>query len=61
METFVTVLVMLGMIALGAIALQMLNNQHDENIAAFPTGGRTKPRIRHTAREWFRLHRHSGK
>ncbi|MER5465796.1 hypothetical protein ABT010_35045 [Streptomyces sp. NPDC002668] len=38
MGTFVTVLVLMAMIALGALAIHMLNTQHDERIAAFPYG-----------------------
>jgi hypothetical protein len=35
METFVTVVVLLAMVALGAFLIHRLNNQHDERIAAF--------------------------
>ncbi|MCZ4508037.1 hypothetical protein O3Q52_07435 [Streptomyces sp. ActVer] len=35
METFVTVVVILAMVALGAFLIHRLNNQHDERIAAF--------------------------
>jgi len=35
METFVTVVVILAMVALGAFLIHRLNNQHDDRIAAF--------------------------
>ncbi|WP_327397924.1 hypothetical protein [Streptomyces phaeochromogenes] len=35
METFVTVVVILAMVALGAFLIHRLNNQHDERIATF--------------------------
>ncbi|WP_327184303.1 hypothetical protein [Streptomyces sp. NBC_01334] len=35
METFVTVIVILGMIALGVFLIHRLNSQHSERIAAF--------------------------
>lgn len=35
METFVTVVVILAMIALGVLLIHLLNSQHDERIAAF--------------------------
>ncbi|TRO60634.1 MULTISPECIES: hypothetical protein [unclassified Streptomyces] len=35
METFLTVVVILAMVALGAFLIHRLNNQHDERIAAF--------------------------
>ncbi|MFF3336770.1 hypothetical protein ACFYWX_46010 [Streptomyces sp. NPDC002888] len=38
METFVTVAVILGMIALGVLLIHLLNSQHDERIAAFRYG-----------------------
>jgi hypothetical protein len=38
METFVTVVALLAMVALGAFLIHRLNNQHDERIAAFHYG-----------------------
>ncbi|MET7619262.1 hypothetical protein [Streptomyces sp. NPDC005408] len=45
MGTFFTVLVLLATVALGALAIHMLNSQHDERIAAFPYG-RAKSNLR---------------
>ncbi|MGW7202831.1 hypothetical protein [Streptomyces sp. NPDC054837] len=38
METFVTVLVLLAMVAVGVLLIHLLNNQHAERITAFPYG-----------------------
>lgn len=38
METFVTVAVLLAMVAVGVLLIHLLNNQHDERIDAFPYG-----------------------
>ncbi|WP_338897078.1 hypothetical protein WBG99_16730 [Streptomyces sp. TG1A-60] len=38
METFVTVAVILGVIALGVLLIHRLNSQHDERIADFHYG-----------------------
>ncbi len=38
METFVTVVVLLAMVAVGVLLIHLLNNQHDERITAFPYG-----------------------
>ncbi|MFD9445390.1 hypothetical protein ACFWBR_07200 [Streptomyces sp. NPDC060006] len=38
METFVTVVVLLAMVALGAFLIHQLNNQHADRIADFPYG-----------------------
>lgn len=38
METFVTVIVLLAMVAVGVLLIHLLNNQHDERIIAFPYG-----------------------
>jgi hypothetical protein len=35
METFVTVVALVAMVALGAFLIHRLNNQHDERIATF--------------------------
>lgn len=45
METFVTVIVLLAMVALGVLLIHLLNNQHDERIAAFHYG-RSRPAAR---------------
>ncbi|MGW0763541.1 hypothetical protein ACWD1Y_45025 [Streptomyces sp. NPDC002814] len=53
METFVTVVVLLAMVAPGAFLIYRLNNQHDERIAAFQDhgdGGRGRLRLRRRAR-----------
>ncbi|MFI6034196.1 hypothetical protein ACIBBD_08510 [Streptomyces sp. NPDC051315] len=46
METFMTVVVVMAMIALGVLLIHLLNRQHSERIAAFHYGG-----FRATARE----------
>ncbi|MGW3625107.1 hypothetical protein [Streptomyces sp. NPDC000880] len=47
MGTFVTLLVIMAMIALGALAIHMLNAQHDERISDRVGGfGRLWPRRR---------------
>jgi hypothetical protein len=38
METFVTAAVLLAMVAVGVLLIHLLNDQHDERIAAFPYG-----------------------
>ncbi|CAM5483736.1 hypothetical protein [Streptomyces aurantiogriseus] len=38
METFVTVIVVLAMIALGVLLIHLLNSQHRDRIAAFHYG-----------------------
>lgn len=38
METVVTVIVLLAMIALGVLLIHRLNAQHNERIASFPYG-----------------------
>ncbi|MFI6009627.1 hypothetical protein ACIBAG_12505 [Streptomyces sp. NPDC051243] len=38
METFVTVIVILAMIALGVLLIHLLNSQHGDRIAAFHYG-----------------------
>ncbi|MGW7240959.1 hypothetical protein [Streptomyces sp. NPDC054804] len=38
METFVTVVVLLAMVAVGVLLIHLLNNQHDDRISAFPYG-----------------------
>ncbi|WP_405999557.1 hypothetical protein [Streptomyces sp. NBC_00829] len=38
MDTFITVLVITAMIALGVLVIRLLNTQHDERITAFPYG-----------------------
>jgi len=38
METLVTVVVLLAMVAVGVLLIHLLNNQHDERITAFPYG-----------------------
>ncbi|MFD5842327.1 hypothetical protein [Streptomyces chartreusis] len=38
METFVTVIVILAMIALGVLLIHLLNSQHSDRIAAFHYG-----------------------
>jgi hypothetical protein len=38
METFVTVVALLAMVAVGVLLIHLLNNQHDERITAFPYG-----------------------
>ncbi|MFD3308847.1 hypothetical protein [Streptomyces sp. NPDC058694] len=48
METFVTVVVILAMVALGTFLIHRLNNQHDERIAAFRFS-RSLPAVRGTA------------
>ena len=35
METFVAVMVLLAMVVVGVLLIHLLNNQHDERIAAF--------------------------
>ncbi|WP_369250629.1 hypothetical protein [Streptomyces sp. R41] len=45
METFVTVVVLLAMVAVGVLLIHLLNNQHDERITAFPYG-RSRPAVR---------------
>ncbi|WTF07687.1 hypothetical protein OHB14_41995 [Streptomyces sp. NBC_01613] len=45
METFVTVAVLLAMVAVGVLLIHLLNNQHDERIAAF-----------HYGRSWSAVH-----
>jgi hypothetical protein len=44
-ETFVTVLVLLAMGALGVFLIHRLNSQHDERISGFPYG-RSLPTVR---------------
>ncbi|AVH61276.1 MULTISPECIES: hypothetical protein [Streptomyces] len=38
MDIFVTVLVLLAIVAAGVLLIHLLNNQHDERIAAFHYG-----------------------
>ncbi|WP_405638729.1 hypothetical protein [Streptomyces sp. NBC_00019] len=38
METFVTAVVLLAMVAVGVLLIHLLNTQHDERISAFPYG-----------------------
>ena len=38
MENFVTVIVLLAMVAVGVFLIHQLNNQHDERITDFPYG-----------------------
>jgi hypothetical protein len=38
MDIFVTVLVLLAIVAVGVLLIHLLNNQHDERIAAFHYG-----------------------
>nr|WSY55171.1 hypothetical protein OG999_36955 [Streptomyces sp. NBC_00886] len=38
MESFVTVVVLLAMVAVGVLLIHLLNDQHDERITAFPYG-----------------------
>jgi hypothetical protein len=45
METFVTVVALVAMVALGAFLIHRLNNQHDERIATFHYG-RSRPAAR---------------
>jgi len=45
METFVIVVVLLAMVAVGVLLIHLLNNQHDERITAFPYG-RPRPAVR---------------
>ncbi|MGW2572053.1 hypothetical protein [Streptomyces sp. NPDC001537] len=48
METFVAVMALLAMIAVGVLLIHLLNNQHDERIAAFPYG-RSRSTVRGAA------------
>jgi hypothetical protein len=42
MDTFATVVVVLAMIALGALAIQLFTTNHDDRIAPLPSG-RSRP------------------
>ncbi|MCG8966297.1 hypothetical protein [Streptomyces sp. CL12-4] len=44
MEIFVTMIVLLAVIALGVLLIHLLNAQHDERIAAFHYG-RSRPAV----------------
>jgi non-ribosomal peptide synthetase component E (peptide arylation enzyme) len=48
MEIFVTVIVVLAVIALGVLPIHLLNSQRDERIAAFQTADRAPARPRAT-------------
>ncbi|MFD3581717.1 hypothetical protein [Streptomyces sp. NPDC058683] len=48
METFVTVVVLLAMVAVGVFLIHLLNNQHDDRISAFPYG-RSRTAVRGSA------------
>ncbi|SNX62977.1 hypothetical protein SAMN06272735_4774 [Streptomyces sp. TLI_55] len=48
METFVGVMALLAMIAVGVLLIHLLNNQHDERIAVFPYG-RSRSAVRGAA------------
>ncbi|MFI1358777.1 hypothetical protein ACH4TV_35225 [Streptomyces sp. NPDC020898] len=43
METFATVIVLLAMIALGALAIQLFTASHSDRIATLPSGRSTSP------------------
>ncbi|MFF3378599.1 hypothetical protein ACFYXF_37310 [Streptomyces sp. NPDC002680] len=65
METFLTVIVTIAMIAVGVLLIHRLNAQHDDRIASFhygrpgmPAAGPT-PSAPRKAREWLRLRRHT--
>ncbi|SHI10487.1 hypothetical protein [Streptomyces sp. 3214.6] len=48
METFVAVLALLAMVAVGVLLIHLLNNQHDERIAVFQYG-RSRSAVRGSA------------
>ncbi|WP_405905172.1 hypothetical protein OG742_03270 [Streptomyces sp. NBC_00828] len=49
METFATVIVILAMIALGALAIQLFSASHDDRIATLPSG-RSRPPVKGSGR-----------
>ncbi len=49
METFVAVMALLAMVAVGVLLIHLLNNQHDERIAVFHYG-RSRSTVRRSAR-----------
>lgn len=48
METFVAVMALLAMVAVGVLLIHLLNNQHDERIAVFHYG-RSRSTVRGSA------------
>jgi hypothetical protein len=48
METFVAVMALLAMVAVGVLLIHLLNNQHDERIAVFHYG-RSRSAVRGAA------------
>ncbi|MGW1717927.1 hypothetical protein [Streptomyces sp. GQFP] len=68
METFLTVIVTLAMIAVGVLLIHRLNSQHDDRIASFhygrsgtPVAGPapSTPSAPRKVRDWLRLRRHT--
>ena len=67
METFVTVIVILAMIALGVLLIHLLNSQHSDRMAAFHYGRSGMPvpgpaaAARRKAHGWARVSGAAGR